>query len=94
MRCRSFSLFAAITVQKNLRDVLAVTAHSACMAQALAGACTMSDAASAWRRPAYRFGASHDSSWAASTPRRALMSASWSAPILPTTKYFDSGWAK
>src|SRR5471032_2190476 len=41
-----------------------------------------------------RFGASQRSSSASSTPRRAAMSLSWSSPILPTTKYFDSGCAK
>src|SRR5262249_6112704 len=41
-----------------------------------------------------RFGASQRSSSSCGTARRAAISLSWSSPILPTTKYFDSGWAK
>ena len=49
-------------------------------------------AASAHRT--YKFGASQLSSCTLSTWRRCAMSANWSAPILPTTKYFESGCAR
>ena len=49
---------------------------------------------SARTSPYPRFGASQRSSSPFATPRRAAMSFNWSSPILPTTKYFDSGWAK
>jgi hypothetical protein len=41
-----------------------------------------------------RLGARWRSTSALSIPRRRAMSVTWSSPILPTTKYFDSGCAR